>query len=272
MRRDPHPPVGQVLVVDAGGSLTKLALASGEDLSRLGSFATVGDGIAGWPARLAAAVGRSAGAIGHVALSSVPPDLPALLGSRCAPPGRDPVPVRVVGPGSVDLPVAYGSPSGLGADRLANAVAASHAGGRRWSWSTSGRPSPATWSAPGPGSPAGRSRRVPRRLRRARRRRAVLAQPGGLAVDGELPLVGHDGRGRAGRRPARCGRARRRARPRLPRGHGAVPGRGHGRPGAVVARECDTVTAVDPDLTLRGILLATRGGARPAGERLTGPA
>ena len=274
MRRDPHPPVGQVLVVDAGSSLTKLALASGEDMSRLGSFATVGDGIAGWPARLAAAVGRSAGAIGHVALSSVPPDLPALLGSRWAPPGRDPVPVRVVGPGSVDLPVAYRSPSGLGADRLANAVAAVERWGAPVVVVDVGTAITCDLVGPGPRFAGGAIAPGPRAAYAGLVGAAPhLAQPGGLAVDGELPLV-----------PATTAEAVRVGILRgaaalvdgLARGYHGVAGPCPvvvtGGLGAVVARECDTVTAVDPDLTLRGILLATRGGARPVGERLKGAA
>jgi hypothetical protein len=81
VRQDPHSSVGQVLVVDAGSSMTKLALVSGEDLARLGSFPTGDDGPAGWFARFDAVLTASVAprTIGSVAMSSVRRRLPQQL-------------------------------------------------------------------------------------------------------------------------------------------------------------------------------------------------
>ncbi len=126
VRPDPHPTLGQVLVVDVGSSMTKLALVTGDHLTRLGTFATGGAGAVGWEARFDAALADAInpGSISHVALSSVAPVLPDRLRTWWAAPCRGPVPVRLVSADSVDLRIDYQPPSALGSDRLANAVAA----------------------------------------------------------------------------------------------------------------------------------------------------
>lgn len=147
MRSDPHPGSDSEaldLVVDAGSSWTKVALVAGGRLSRLGRFPTAGDppapggGTAGgevgqpgrawqaWETGLRALLARHGFGLDDVAnlgACSVVPEVSAglrALAGRCA--GRPPV--RQVTPEAAPLPVAYDPVATLGADRVANAVAA----------------------------------------------------------------------------------------------------------------------------------------------------
>lgn len=274
MRPDPHPTLGQVLVVDVGSSMTKLALVTGEDLTRLGSFATGGAGAVGWEARFDAALADAASpnSISHVALSSVAHMLPDRLRTWWAARCRGTVPVRLVSADSVDLRIDYQPPSALGSDRLANAVAAVGRSGApvivvdvgtaiTCDLVVEGPRFAGGAIAPGPGAAyQGLVDRAPH-----------LAQPGGLAVHGEIPLVPTSTAEavRAGVLHGAAGLV-----DGLVRSHqrlvGPCPVVATGGLGSTVARYSDTITAVDPDLTLWGIHLAsTTTTLRPPGEPVT---
>lgn len=264
VRPDPHPTPGRVLVVDVGSSMTKLALVAGDELTRLGSFATGGAGAVGWEARCDAVLAdtTSPGSIGHVALSSVVHGLPGRLRAWLAASGRGAVPVRVVSADAVDLWIDYQPPSALGADRLANAVAAVHRAGApavvvdvgtaiTCDLVVEGPRFAGGAIAPGPHAAyAGLVDRVPH-----------LAQAGGLRLHGELPVVPTstgDGvragvlRGAAalvdGLVAGLIGGCQQLA--------GPCPVIATGGLAPTLAQYSDTITAVDPDHTLWGIHLA----------------
>ena len=276
VRPDPHPTVDQVqvLVVDVGSSMTKLALVTGDHLTRLGTFATGGAGAVGWEARFDAALtdAINPGSISHMALSSVAPVLADLLRTWWAAPCRGPVPVRLVSADSVDLRIDYQPPSALGSDRVANAVAAVG----RWGAPVivvdvgtaitcdlvvEGPRFAGGAIAPGPGAAyQGLVDRAPH-----------LAQAGGLALHGDLPVIPTSTaeavrvgvlQGAAALVDGLVRRHQRLA--------GPCPVVATGGLGPTVARYSDTITAVDPDLTLWGIHLAsTTTTLRPPGDPVT---
>jgi type III pantothenate kinase len=263
VRPDPHP---AHLVVDVGSTATKLALASGDALERIGSFPTGGD----WEDRFGVTIaGRLApGSVRSIAVASTVRDLAERLRTWWAAQLGPPPAIGVVDPARAPLDIGYRPPSALGPDRVANAVAAVD----RWGApvivadvgtaitcdlvsGTGAEPRFAGGAiAPGPhtaylslvervphlglarGLPAeGKLRRLPASTYDAVRvgvLRGAAAVVDGLAADCRAEV-------------------------------GAAPVIVTGGLGAVVARHCETVTAVDPDLTLRGILLtcwAARGG------------
>jgi type III pantothenate kinase len=260
VRQDPHPPVGQVLVVDAGSSMTKLALVTGGDLTPLGAFPTGDDGPPGWLARfetLVAAPAAASRAINYVAMSSVTRHPLEQLRSWSR---RGGVPIQVVSAESVDLPVDYRPRSALGLDRLANAVAVIE----RW-----GAPAIAVdvgtavtcdviaegprfaggAIAPGPvAAYEGLVGRVPH-----------LAQAGGLSLLGDLQVVPTSTAEavRAGVLGGIAALVDGLVR-RYQRLVGPCPVVVTGGLGPIVGHRSETITAIDPFLTLRGIHLATR--------------
>ena len=130
MRPDLHPVPGRVLLVDAGSTRTKLAMVAGGDLVRLGSFATGGGNAAGWEANFGAAVAGvlCAPGLAHVAVAAAVRTLPDRLRAWLRRGGHGSVPVRAVTAATAGLPMDYRRPMTLGADRLADAVAAAE----RW--------------------------------------------------------------------------------------------------------------------------------------------
>jgi type III pantothenate kinase len=262
VRQDPHSSVGQVLVVDAGSSMTKLALVSGEDLARLGSFPTGDDGPAGWFARFDAVLTASVAprTIGSVAMSSVRRRLPQQLRASWARGGRGRVPIRVLSADSVDLTVDYRPRSALGPDRLANAVAVIEGWGTpaiavdvgtavTFDVMADGPRFAGGAIAPGPvAAYEGLVGRVPH-----------LAQAGGLRLGGDADVVPTSTAEAvragvlAGTTALVDGLVR-----RYQRVVGPCPVVVTGGLGTVVAHGSETITAVDPLLTLRGIHLATR--------------
>jgi type III pantothenate kinase len=130
VRPDLHPVLGRVLLVDAGSTRTKLALVTGGELVRLGSFAT-GGGV-GWEDRFAAAAAVAgvldAPGVAHVAVAAAVRSLPDRLGAWLRRRGHGTVPVRAVTAATAGLPVDYRRPATLGPDRIADAVAAAE----RW--------------------------------------------------------------------------------------------------------------------------------------------
>ena len=124
MRPDPHPALPALLVIDVGSTRTKLALVAGSRVARIGSFATGGD----WEDRLGAALaGRVAAesveAIAMASASGSPCFAERVRGWWAAHLGPPP-PIRVVEPATAPLAIDYIPPSALGADRIADAVAA----------------------------------------------------------------------------------------------------------------------------------------------------
>jgi type III pantothenate kinase len=275
----PHPPVPAVpgvLAVDAGTSATKVALVSAAGaVTRL---ATVPTALLGAdpvryepdlpPERWAAA--------GRVAVATT---APGALDAVRAWAGRHDLPVDVVAAATAPLAVDHRPPSTLGPDRLAGAVAAV----ARWGAPVvvvdvgtaitcdlvdAGGRFAGGAIAPGPVTGyRALGERVPH-----------LAVPGGVA-GGAADRAEVAAAGTSTAEAVRAGVLRgaaglvdglvrsHRARAGAPAGAG---GRGAGCPvvvtgglGPLVARWCTTVTAVDPDLTLRGIALATSGRARP---------
>ena len=271
---DPHP---SVMAVDAGTSATKLALVSAAGaVTRLATVATplLGADPVRYepdvpPQRWAAAV--------RVAVATT---APGALDVVRAWGGRHGMPVDVVAAATAPLAVDYRPPSALGPDRLAGAVAAV-----------------AGWGAPvvvvdvgtavtcdlvdaggrfaggaiAPGPVTG--------YRALVERVPHLAVPGG--VTGHPPDVAAAGtstveavragvlRGAAGLVDGLVRSLRARA---GVTGSAACPVVVTGGLGPLVARWCTTATAVDPDLTLRGIALATSGRAPPPGPSPRGAA
>lgn len=281
VRPDPHPPSDQVFVVDVGSSMTKLALVTGDDLVRLGSFATGGAGAAGWEARfdaaLAGAVGSDAlrpDSIGHVALSSVAPGVADRLRAWWDAAGRGPVPIRVVSADSVALRIDYRPPSALGADRLANAVAAVARMGAPVIVVDVGTAITCDLVAVGPSFAGGAIAPGPVAAYEGLVDRAPhLAQAGGLALHGGLPVVATSTADavRAGVLHGAAGLVDGLVR-RHQRLVGPCPVVATGGLGPTLARHSDTITTVDPDLTLWGIHLAcmTTPTRRPGTPVTTG--
>lgn len=263
MRPDPHP---AHLVVDVGSTTTKLALAEGDELMRIGSFPTGGhweDGFGG------AIAGRHPpGSVKAIAIAAASRSFAARLHAWWTAQLGPPPPIRQVDPAAAPLEVGYRPPSALGPDRVADAVAAVDgwgapvivvdagtaltcdlvSGDRRFAGGA---------IAPGPHTAyLSLVERVPH-----------LGLARGLPADGALPRLGtstYDAvrvgvlRGTAALVDSLVADYRTRV--------GAAPVIVTGGLGPTVARHCETVTAVDPDLTLRGILL-TSWGERTAGRR-----
>ena len=271
MRPDPHPTSSHALVVDVGSSMTKLALVAGDDLTRLGTFATGGAGAVGWEARCDALLADTPcpGSIRHVALSSVVRGLPSRLRAWWAASGRGAVPVRVVSADAVDLRIDHQPPSALGADRLANAVAAVHRAGVPAVVVDIGTAITCDLVVEGPRFAGGAIAPGPHAAYAGLVDRAPqLIQAGGLALHGALPVV-----------PTSTGDAVRtgvlRGAAALVDGlvSGLVGGCQHlagpcpviatGGLAPILAPYSDTIAAVDPDHTLWGIHLAVTTMPRP---------
>jgi type III pantothenate kinase len=128
VRPDPHPcptitysgpAIATALVLDVGSSWTKAALSHPDGLTRLDAFPTPG---AGWQACLSDLLTR-AGRVDHVAVSSVAPAATRVLrrlAAQAAPVGG----IRFVTAASAALAIDYRPVDALGADRVADAVAA----------------------------------------------------------------------------------------------------------------------------------------------------
>jgi type III pantothenate kinase len=273
VRSDPHPgtpAARRPLVLDVGSSWTKVALADARGLVRVGAFPSAG-GAGRWRANLERVLALRGMAlhprhVDHVAVASVVPAVAEALragGERADPP----VPVRFVTARSAPLAIDYRPPGALGADRIAAAVAALArwgspvvvvdigtattcdlvAGGRF----VGGAIAPGPWVGY-----RGLLARVPH-----------LAPVAALATDGErVPLVGTSTRG-----CLRVGVLRGTAAlvDGLARGHqqlvGPCPVVATGGVAGAVAPLSGTITAVDADLTLRGIHLVCAPAAAPGG-------
>ncbi len=260
VRPDPHPgptaATGTALVLDVGSSWTKAAISHAGGITRLDTFPTPG---ARWRARLSDLLART-GRVDHVAVSSVAPAATRALrrlAAQATPAGG----IRFVTAGSAPLAIDYRPVDDLGADRIADAVAAVagwgapvvvadvgtaitcdvvDAGGRFVGGAI----------APGPVTAyRGLVERLPR-----------------LTLDGEPfptaadpPLAGTS-TGDCVRTGVLRGAAA--LVDGLVRGHqrlvGPCPVVITGGLGPLVARLGETATAVDPDLTLRGIHLVCR--------------
>lgn len=271
---DPHP---SVVAVDAGTSATKVALVSAAGaVTRLATVATALLGAD--PDRYEPDVPRERWAAAvRVAVATT---APGALDAVRAWAGRRGLPVDVVAAATAPLAVDYRPPSALGPDRLAGAVAAV----ARWGAPVvvvdvgtaitcdlvdAGGRFAGGAIAPGPVTGyLALVERVPR-----------LAVPGG--VTGRPPDVAAAGtstvegvragvlRGAAGLVDGLVRSLRARA---GVAGGPACPVVVTGGLGPLVARWCTTVTAVDPDLTLRGIALATSGREPPPGPPPRGAA
>ncbi|HET6952178.1 MAG TPA: type III pantothenate kinase [Acidimicrobiales bacterium] len=251
--------------MDVGSTRTKLALVTGDDLTRLGSFDTGDAGARGWEARFDAALAGAGilASISGVAMSSPRRDLPDRLRTRLAAPGGRPVPVAVVGPGAGGLLLDY-QPEALGPDRIANAVGAVARWGAPVIVADVGTALTCDLVAAGPRFAGGAIAPGPEAAYQGLIDRVPpLARPGGLRRHGDVPVL-----------PTSTADA---VRSGVLRSAGALVDSlarsyrrrvGHcpvvvtGGLGSVAARYGDTVTAVDPDLTLRGIHLACTPPAR----------
>jgi type III pantothenate kinase len=277
---DPHPARAAdrpTLVVDVGTSWTKLALVSTGHLVRLDALRT-GAGCddawgAGWEACLEASLaphGRDLGDIGGVVVSSVVAPATDGLRALAARVGAR-LPVRFVTPTASPLPVDYQPPDDIGPDRIADAVGALD----RWGApvvvidigtattcdlvSADGRfvggaIAPGPWTACD--ALVGRAPLLGPAA-------ATLAA-GALAASVDTPLVGTT--------TADClrvGLLRGTAAlvDGLARGYhrivGPCPVVATGGLAPIVAELSDTITDVDPDLTLRGIYLSCTGRPNP---------
>lgn len=263
MRSDPHPLSASALIVDVGSSATKLALVTGERLTRIGSFPTGVPGADCWQSRFGQVVAGTVRptSIGHVAVSSAVPSLPDRLRAWWVAQHGIGVPVRTVGAATAPLEIDYRPPAALGPDRLADAVAAT----ARWGAPvivvdvgtaitcdlvSARRRFAGGAIAPGPStSYQGLVDRVPH-----------LALGDDLWGDGDLPAPATstlDGL-RAGviRGAAALVDSFVHAYHRLV---GPCPVVVTGGLGATVARHSDLVTGFDPDLTLWGVHLVCAG-------------
>jgi type III pantothenate kinase len=274
VRPDPHPTPEQVVVVDVGSSMTKLALVTGDDLTRLGSFATGGTGAVGWEARFDAALADAVSpeSVSHLALSSVRHTLADRLRTWWAAHCRGPVPVRLVSADSVDLTIDYQPPSAVGSDRLANAVAAVVRSGAPVIVADIGTAITCDLVVEGPRFAGGAIAPGPGAAYQGLVDRAPhLAQAGGLVFHGELPVV-PTSTAEAVRVGVLGGAAALvdglvRSYQRLA---GPCPVVATGGLGPALARHSDTITTVDPDLTLWGTHLATTTTTqRPPGAPVT---
>lgn len=266
MRPDPHP-AHPILAVDVGSTTTKLALAGDECLTRVGSFPTAGD----WEDRLGAAIaGRFVpGSLRAIAIAASSRSFAERLRTWWEAQLGPPPPVGVVDPATAPLGVDYRPPSALGPDRVANAVAAVDGWGApvivvdvgtalTCDLVSAGGRFAGGAIAVGPGTAySGLIERVPH-----------LGLARALPADGDLPRLPvstYDAvrvgivRGAAALVDSLVADYRARV--------GPCPVIVTGGLGPLVARHCDTptaVTTVDPDLTLRGIVLSCSGrsGAR----------
>jgi type III pantothenate kinase len=251
-----------VLLVDAGSTRTKLAVAVGDDLVRLGSFATGGGGAAGWEARFAAlAAGALASpGVAHLAVAAtvraVPDRLRAWLDRR----GDGSLPVLAVTAATAGLPIDYRRPATLGPDRIADAVAAAERWGAPVVVADVGTAVTCDLVAEGPRFAGGVIAPGPDASYRGLIGAAPhLAGPGGLRPYEDAPVV-----------PTTTDEA---VRAGVLRGLGAVidglardyqrevgpcPVVATGGGAALAARYSAAITAIDPDLTLRGIHLVSR--------------
>jgi type III pantothenate kinase len=278
VRPDPHP---AQLIIDVGSTRTKVALADGGGaVERIGSFPTRD----GWDDALGAAIAGRVGAESGSGAASVSVEAIAVAAASRSFADRlrtwwtahlgPPPPIRLVDPAAAPLEIDYRPPSALGADRVADAVAAVErwgapvivvdagtaitcdlvSGDRRFAGGA---------IAPGPHTAyLSLVERVPH-----------LGLARGMPTDGELPGV-----------PAstydavRVGVLRGAAAlvDSLVAGYRARVGAAQvivtGGLGSLVASHCDSVTAVDPDLTLRGIALScSTEAAEPDGRRVGSP-
>jgi type III pantothenate kinase len=254
VRPDPHPP--SALVVDVGSTATKVATLVGDRLTRLGRAPTRA---ASWPDLLAGH--DELGSVGLIAVAAASPEPVERLGAWWHDRFGTTPPIRTVAAGTAPLPVDYDPPSALGADRIADAVAAVAGWGAPVVVVDAGTAITCDLVdgagrfaggaiAPGPCTAyRGLVERIPH-----------LGLARGLPPDGDLPLAAtttYDAvrvgvtRGAAALVDSLVAGYRSRV--------GAAPVVVTGGLGPTVARHCraDTaVTAVDPDLTLRGIYLA----------------
>jgi type III pantothenate kinase len=264
VRPDPHP---AHLIIDVGTTRTKLALADAHRIARVGSFPTGDD----WEDMFGAAMtGRLAPeSVRSIAVASASRDVAERVRTWWTVRIGTPPPIRTVDPATAPLAIDYRPPSALGPDRVADAVAAAHTWGAPvivvdagtaltcdLVTSTRGEPRFAGGTiAPGPyAAYRGLIERVPH-----------LGLARGLPDDGDLPSTPAStydavragiARGAAALVDSLVAGYRARA--------GDAPVIVTGGFGPLIARHSDTVTAVDPELTLRGILLACR--AEPAAQ------
>jgi type III pantothenate kinase len=256
VRSDPHP---AHLVVDVGSTTTKLALAEGDELVRIGSFPTGGD----WEDRFGGAIaGRLVpDSVEAIAMAAPSRSFAERLRTWWAAQLGPPPPIRLVDPATAPLAIDYRPPSALGPDRVADAVAAVDGWGAPVIVvdvgtaltcdlvSGEGRFAGGAIAAGPLTAYLGLIERVPH-----------LGLARGMPQEGDLPLTPastYDAvrvgvlRGAAALVDSLVAEYRTRV--------GAAPVIVTGGLGPTVARHCETVTAVDPDLTLRGILLTARG-------------
>jgi type III pantothenate kinase len=246
------------LVIDVGSTRTKLALAdsNGDAVERIGSFPT-GDG---WEDRFGAAIaGRVVpGSVEAIAIAAASRSFADRLRTWWAAELGSPPPIRLVDPATAPLAIDYRPPSALGPDRVADAVAAVE----RWGApvivvdvgtaltcdlvSGDGRFVGGAIAAGPRTAYSGLIERVPH-----------LGLARGLPTGDDLPRVPtstYDA--------VRVGVVRSAAAlvDALVDGYraqvGPCPVVVTGGDGQLVARHCDTVTTVEPDLTLRGIVLS----------------
>lgn len=269
VRSDLHPASrGGALLVDVGTTMTKLALAHGDELVRVDAFPTGAPGAGGWEARFGAAItSRVAdGSIATIAIAA-PRDVVGRLRAWWTTRHVRAVPIQVVDAATAPLAIDYRPPSALGPDRLANAVAAVSSCGApvivvdvgtaiTCDLVSAGGRFVGGAIAPGPlTSYAGLVARAPH-----------LAIAAGLALEDDLPLTATS-TGDAVRVGVLQGAAAlidslvATYRTQV----GSCPVIMTGGLGPTVARHCTTITAIDPDLTLRGIHLVGVGVVgRPA--------
>lgn len=268
VRSDLHPSSrGGALIVDVGTTMTKLALADGDELIRVDPFPTGTPGAGDWETRFGAAItGRfPPGSIRSIAIASALPVI-GRLRTWWTTQHLAPVPIRVVDPATAPLAIDYQPPSALGPDRLANAVAAVSLWGApvivvdvgtaiTCDLVSTGRRFAGGAIAPGPQtSYLGLVARAPH-----------LALAAGLAPDRDLPLTATSTsdavrvgvlKGAAALIDSLAATYRTQA--------GPCPVIVTGGLGPMVARHCATITTIDPDLTLRGIHLACANTATDA--------
>jgi type III pantothenate kinase len=262
VRPDPHPPTPKALLVDIGSTTTKLALADDHQLTRLGSFATGTPGTNSWETRFSAAInGRfRPESISHIAIASMAASLAGWLQDWWTTQHHTTLPVHAIDPATAPLHIDYRPPSALGPDRLANAIAATTHWGAPVIVVDVGTAITCDLVAAGPRFAGGAIAPGPNTAYQGLVRRIPhLTLPGGLSLDDDLPLAAtstsdalHVGvlRGAAALVDSLVTSYRSDV--------GSCPVIVTGGLGPTVARHCHshTVTAIDPDLTLRGIHLA----------------
>jgi type III pantothenate kinase len=263
VRSAPYPAPGHaVLVVDAGSTTTKVGLAEGPSLARLGAFPTGVPAAAGWQARFAAVIDDRAihpSTVRTVAIASVVPVVVDQLRSWWA--RRTGTQDRVFAVDAAQAPVEieHRPPSSLGADRIANALAAIDRYGTPVVVVDVGTAITCDLVCPGPRFAGGAIAPGPLTGYRGLIDRAPqLARAGGLALDGDVPEAAARSTDDAMRLGVLRGAAalidslvadhRRR--------FAACPVVVTGGLATTVTRLCTTATTIDPELTLRGIQLA----------------